>query len=47
MSVGMWIIVILGGAAGFISTMYIVASIIGVLIYKFYRKCRHHISLFN
>lgn len=47
MSAGMWIIIILGGAAGLLSTMYIVVSIFAVLFYKFYRKCRHHISLFN
>lgn len=47
MSAGMWIIVILGGAAGLLSTMYIIVSIFAVLFYKFYRKCRYHISLFN
>lgn len=47
MSAGTWVIVILGGAAGLISTLYIVVSLIGTLFYKIYRKCRYHISLYN
>lgn len=47
MSVGTWIIVILGGAAGLLSTLYIVVSLIGTLLYKIYRKCRYHIALYN
>lgn len=45
MSIGMWLLVIVGGAAGFLSTAYIVVSLIGTLIYKFYRKAKYGISL--
>lgn len=47
MSIGMWIITIIGGAVGILSTLYIVASIFAVLIYKIYRKAKYHISLYN
>ncbi len=41
------IILIVGGAAGFLSTVYIVISLFGVLGFKIYRKLKHGISLFN
>lgn len=47
MSIGMWIITIIGGAAGILSTLYIVVSILTVLVYKVYRKAKYHISLYN
>lgn len=47
MSIGMWIITIIGGAAGILSTLYIVVSILAVLVYKVYRKAKYHISLYN
>lgn len=47
MSIGMWLLVIIGGAAGLFSTLYIVVSLIGMLGYKCYRKARYHISFFN
>ncbi len=47
MSIGMWIITIIGGAVGILSTLYIVVSIFAVLIYKIYRKVKYHIALYN
>lgn len=47
MSIGLWILVIIGGAAGFISTMYIMVSLFAVIIYKVIRKIRHGISMFE
>ena len=47
MNIGLWIIIIIGGVAGFVSTMYIVISLIAVICYKVFRKIRHGISIFN
>ena len=47
MNIGVWIIIIIGGVAGFVSTMYIVISLIAVIFYKVFRKIRHGISIFN
>ena len=47
MSIGMWLMVISGGAAGLFSTLYIVVSMIGILAYKTYRKVRFHASFYD
>lgn len=47
MSIGLWILIIIGGAAGLISTLYIVFSLFAVIFYKMFRKIRHGISMFN
>ena len=47
MSIGLWLIVIIGGIAGFVSTMYIVDSLFSVIFYKVFRRIRYGISLFN
>ncbi|MGN0168956.1 MAG: hypothetical protein ACI4AB_13040 [Acetatifactor sp.] len=47
MSIGMWLMIIIGGAAGLLSTLYIVVSIFAVIFYKIYRKMRYHISLYD
>lgn len=41
------LIMIVGGAAGFLSTLYIIASLFGTLGYKIYRKIKYGISLYN
>ena len=46
MSLGMWIIVIVGGAAGLLSTLYLLVSLFVVLGYKLYRKVIHKTSWF-
>lgn len=47
MSIGMWIMMIIGGAAGLFSTLYLVLSIFVVIFYKIYRKVRYGISLYD
>lgn len=47
MSIGLWLIVIIGGIAGFVSTMYIVVSLFAVIFYKVFCRIRYGISLFN
>ena len=47
MNIGLWIIVILGGAVGILSTLYCVISLPVVIVQKIYRKARYGISLFN
>lgn len=41
------VIMIVGGAAGFLSTLYIIVSLFGTLGYKIYRKIKYGISLYN
>lgn len=41
------IIIIIGGGLGVLTSVAIVAGIIGTIIYKIYRKCRYHISLYD
>jgi len=47
MNIGMWIIVIIGGAAGALSTLYIIVSLFGTIGYKIYRRIVHGISLYK
>lgn len=47
MNIGILILVILGGAAGLLSTLYLVVSMIGTLIFKIYRAIRYHKSLYS
>ena len=45
MNIGLWLIVIVGGAVGILSTLYCVISLVAVLAYKIYRKVVHKIPL--
>lgn len=47
MNIGLWLIVIVGGAVGILSTLYCVISLVAVLAYKIYRKVVHKIPLCN
>ncbi len=47
MNIGMLLIIIIGGAAGALSTLYIVFSLFWTLGKKIYRKARYGISLYN
>lgn len=47
MNIGLWILIIIGGAAGLVSTLYIMVSLFAVIFYKLFRKVRHGISMFN
>lgn len=47
MNIGMWIIVIIGGAAGLFSSLYLIVSLPVVIIWKIFRKAKYGITLFN
>ncbi len=47
MNPGILLLVIIGGAAGGLSTLYIVFSLFGTLGYKIFRKIKYGTSLFN
>lgn len=47
MSIGMWIVCIVGGAIGVLSSLYCVLSIPAFIVIKIYRKIRYGISVFN
>lgn len=46
-NLGLWIIIIIGGVSGIVSSLYIVFSLFGTLGYKIYRKIRYGISLYK
>lgn len=46
-SIGLWVIIIIGGLSGIISSLYIVVSLLGTLGYKIYRKFRFGLSLYD
>ncbi|MCI8530404.1 MAG: hypothetical protein HFH82_14875 [Lachnospiraceae bacterium] len=47
MNLGMLILIIIGGASGALSTLYIIVSLFGTIGYKFFRKIKYGTSLFN
>lgn len=47
MNFGLLLLIIFGGAAGGISTLYIVFSLFGTLGFKIYRKIRFGLSLYD
>lgn len=47
MNIGLWLIVIVGGAVGIFSTLYCVISLIAVLAFKIYRRVVHKIPMYN
>lgn len=47
MNIGMWIIVIFGGAVGVLSSLYCVASLVAVIVWKLLRTIRYRISMFD
>lgn len=47
MNIGLIILMIIGGAAGLFSTLYILISLPYMIIKKIYRKARYGRSLFN
>lgn len=46
-SIGLWLIIIVGGLAGILSSLYVVVSLFGTIGYKIYRKAKFGISLYN
>ena len=47
MNIGMWILMILGGIFGIGLVGGMIVGIISVIIYKIYRACKYHISLYD
>ncbi|MDE7272538.1 MAG: hypothetical protein K2N95_05670 [Lachnospiraceae bacterium] len=47
MNIFMWILILIGGVTGALSTLYIIVSLFGVIFYKIYRKVKYHTSLFD
>lgn len=47
MNIGMMIVMVVGAALASLTTGYMLVSLVAVLGYKFYRKVRYGISLFN
>ena len=47
MNIGMWIVIIVGGAVGVLSSLYCVISLLFVIGQKIYRKARYGISVFK
>lgn len=47
MNIGLILIVILGGALGAFSTLYIVVSLFGTIGFKIFRKMKYGMSLYD
>ncbi len=47
MNIGLLLLIIFGGAAGGLSTLYIAFSLFGTLGFKIFRKVKYGTSLFN
>lgn len=47
MDILLWIVIIIGGGTGLFSCLYIVVSLLGTIGYKFYRKFKYHMSLYD
>lgn len=47
MNIGILILIIVGGASGGLSTLYIAASLFGTLGFKIYRKIKYGKSLYD
>ena len=45
MNIGLWILVVIGGAAGLLSTLYLALPVI--LVWKAYRHFRYGLSMFE
>lgn len=46
MNIGLLIVIIVGGAAGLLSSVYIVVSLFVTIIYKIFRKIKYHEAIF-
>jgi len=46
MNIGLWIIVIVGGLSGALSSVYIIVALFATIIYKIYRKVKFHEAIF-
>ena len=46
-NIALWPVMIVGGLAGVLSSLYVVISLLATLGYKIYRKCKLGISLLD
>ncbi len=42
-----WILIIFGGGLSLILCLFMILSMIGMILYKIYRKIRYHASLYD
>lgn len=47
MNIGLLILIVIGGSAGMLSTVYIAVSLFGTLGFKIYRKIRYGTSMYQ
>lgn len=47
MNIGLIIVAIVGGAAGILSSLYVIISAVAVIVFKVYRKFKYRISLYD
>ncbi len=47
MNILMWIVIVIGCLLGLVSSLYIVVSMIAMIGYKIYRKCKYNMSLYD
>ncbi|MCI5873306.1 MAG: hypothetical protein PUJ55_11330 [Clostridiales bacterium] len=47
MDIIIWIMIIVGGVAGLLSTVYLVLAMPAIFIWKIYRKVKYHIALYD
>lgn len=47
MNIFLWLLIFIGGAAGALSTLYIVISLFAMIVYKLYRKIKYHVSIYD
>ena len=47
MNIGMWILIIVGGAVGVLSTLYCILSLPVIIVWKCFRSIKYKISLFD
>lgn len=45
MDILIWILMIIGGAAGILSTVYLVLAMPIIFLWKVYRRVRYHIAI--
>lgn len=47
MNIGMFLVIVIGGLVGVLSTVYCAISLVAVIAYKIYRSLKYHISLYD
>jgi hypothetical protein len=47
MNIGVILLIIIGGSVGLLANVYLLISFPAVIIWKFYRKLRFHLSMYQ